>query len=63
MTTLYLIRHSIPMKCRNNIINSDSLQVWNEKNPLSVLGEEKAKEYCKNRTIRDWYVYKEYEVE
>ena len=50
---IYLIRHSIPMKCRNNIINSDSLQVWNEKNPLSVLGEEKAKEYFDNKEFLD----------
>ena len=41
------------MKCRNNIINSDSLQVWNEKNPLSVLGEEKAKEYFDNKEFLD----------
>ena len=25
--------------------------------------EEKAKEFCKNRTIRDWFDYREYEVE
>lgn len=43
--TIYLIRHSVPMKNRNNINNSDNLQIWNEKNPLSVEGEEKAKEY------------------
>ena len=51
--TIYLIRHSIPMKSRNNIINSDSLQVWNEKNPLSVLGEEKAKEYFEKEEFFD----------
>ena len=50
---VYLIRHSIPMKNRNNIINSDSLQVWNEKNPLSVLGEEKAREYFNNKEFLD----------
>ena len=51
--TIYLIRHSIPMKIRNNIINSDSLQVWNEKNPLSILGEEKAKEYFDKEEFLD----------
>lgn len=51
--TIYLIRHSIPMKNRNNIINSDSLQVWNEKNPLSIKGEEKAKEYFEKEEFND----------
>ncbi len=51
--TIYLIRHSIPMKIRNNVINSDSLQVWNEKNPLSIIGEEKAKEYFEKEEFLD----------
>lgn len=51
--TIYLIRHSVPMKIRNNVINSDSLQIWNEKNPLSILGEEKAKEYFKKNEFLD----------
>lgn len=50
---IYLIRHSVPMKIRNNIINSDSLQVWNEKNPLSIIGEEKAKEYFDDEEFFD----------
>lgn len=51
--TIYLIRHSIPMKIRNNVINSDGLQVWNEKNPLSIIGEEKAKEYFEKEEFFD----------
>ena len=39
MTTVYLIRHSKPLKV-NNEYNSDSLQVQNEKNCLSIEGEE-----------------------
>lgn len=50
---IYLIRHSVPMKIRNNIVNSDSLQVWNEKNPLSIIGEEKAKEYFDDEEFFD----------
>ena len=43
MTTLYLIRHSKPLKV-NNDLNSDELQIQNEKNCLSIEGEELAKE-------------------
>ena len=43
MTTLYLIRHSKPLKV-NNDLNSDDLQVQNEKNCLSIEGEDLAKE-------------------
>ena len=43
MTTLYLIRHSKPLKV-NNDLNSDDLQVQNEKNCLSIEGEALAKE-------------------
>jgi len=50
---IYLIRHSVPMKIRNNIVNSDSLQVWNEKNPLSIIGEEKAREYFDDEEFFD----------
>ena len=52
---IYLIRHSVPMKIRNNIVNSDSLQVWNEKNPLSIIGEEKAKEYFDDEEFKHYF--------
>ena len=42
-TTIYLIRHSKPLKIKENLESNDSLQIQNEKNPLSVEGEEKAK--------------------
>lgn len=38
MTTIYFIRHSISQKI-NNIINSDPLQIQNEKQILSIEGE------------------------
>lgn len=43
MTTIYLIRHSKPMKV-NNTFNSDSLQIQNEKSSLSIEGEQIAKD-------------------
>lgn len=43
MTTIYLIRHSKPMKV-NNTFNSDSLQIQNEKSSLSIEGEQIAQE-------------------
>lgn len=43
MTTIYLIRHSKPMKV-NNTFNSDSLQIQNEKSSLSIEGEQLAQE-------------------
>ena len=43
MTTLYLIRHSKPLKV-NNDLNNDELQIQNEKNCLSIEGEDLAKE-------------------
>ena len=43
MTTIYLIRHSKPMKV-NNTFNSDSLQIQNEKSSLSIEGERLAQE-------------------
>lgn len=42
ITTIYLMRHSEPLKKTNNEFNNDSLQVRNEKNPLSVIGEKRA---------------------
>ena len=39
MTTIYLIRHSKPMKV-NNTFDSDSQQIQNEKLSLSIEGEQ-----------------------
>lgn len=41
-TVIYLIRHSEGLKRKVNIVNSDNLQLTNEKTPLSVNGEKKA---------------------
>ena len=43
MTTIYLIRHSKPLKV-NNTFNNDSLQIQNEKSSLSIEGEQTAQE-------------------
>ena len=43
MTTIYLIRHSKPLKV-NNDLNSDNIQIQNEKSSLSIEGEKIAKE-------------------
>lgn len=43
MKTIYMMRHSEPLKC-NNIENSDSLQIQNEKWALTENGENIAKE-------------------
>ena len=43
MTTIYLIRHSKPLKVNNNF-NSDNLQIQNEKSSLSIEGEQIAQE-------------------
>ena len=43
MREIYLMRHSEGLKKVEQVINSDSLQLVNEKNPLSVAGEERAK--------------------
>lgn len=42
ITQIYLIRHSESLKNINNFLNSDTLQIQNEKTPLSVEGEKKA---------------------
>ena len=42
MTTIYLMRHSIALKNINNDYNNESLQLQNEKMPLSIEGEELA---------------------
>lgn len=41
-TIIYLIRHSEPEKRLNKINSYENLQIWNEKNILSVNGEIKA---------------------
>ena len=38
-TTIYLIRHSKPLKVNNNL-NNDNLQIQNEKSSLSIEGEQ-----------------------
>lgn len=43
MKIIYLIRHSEGLKKKKDILNTDSLQLINEKNPLSVVGEERAR--------------------
>ena len=43
MTTIYLIRHSKSEKT-HNIVNNDNLQIQNEKQFLSIDGEQLAKE-------------------
>lgn len=43
MTTIYLIRHSKPLKV-NNTFNNDNLQIQNEKSSLSIEGEQIAQE-------------------
>ena len=47
MTTIYLIRHSKPLKV-NNSLNNDNLQIQNEKSSLSIEGEKIAKEKLSN---------------
>lgn len=47
MTTIYLIRHSKPLKV-NNTFNNDNLQIQNEKSSLSIEGEQIAKEKLSN---------------
>ena len=52
MTTIYLIRHSKPLK-PNNSYTKDSLQIQNEKCILSVEGEEIASETFNNDIFND----------
>lgn len=47
MTTIYLIRHSKPLKV-NNTFNNDNLQIQNEKSSLSIEGEQIAKDKLNN---------------
>jgi len=52
-TVIYLIRHSEPMKKKIDLINNDSLQITNEKNPLSIIGEQKALALSKIDELKD----------
>ncbi len=47
MTIIYLIRHSKPMKV-NNTLNNDNLQMQNEKQSLSIEGEQIAQNKLNN---------------
>lgn len=50
MTTIYLIRHSKPLKV-NNTFNNDNLQIQNEKSSLSIEGEQIAKDKLNNKEL------------
>ena len=52
MTTIYLIRHSKPLKV-NNSLNTDNLQIQNEKSSLSIEGEQIAQEKLSNEEFND----------
>ena len=49
---VYLIRHSKPLKV-NNDKNMDSLQIQNEKQPLSIEGENIAREKLNIKELKD----------
>lgn len=53
MKQIYVMRHSEPLKC-NNIENSDSLQVQNEKWTLTENGENIAKEKSKLEELQNF---------
>ena len=53
MTTIYFMRHSEALKF-NNINNNDSLQIQNEKWPLTITGENIAKEKSKIEELSDF---------
>lgn len=53
MTRIYLLRHSEALKV-NNIENSDSLQLQNEKWVLTINGENIAKEKSKNSELQNF---------
>ena len=55
MTTIYLMRHSEPLKV-NHELNNDSLQTQNEKCVLSKNGEKLAKEKSKNKELQNFDV-------
>lgn len=50
MTTIYLIRHSKPLKV-NNTFNSDNPQIQNEKSSLSIEGEQIAQEKLNKKEL------------
>lgn len=52
MTTIYLIRHSKPLKV-NNTFNADNLQIQNEKSSLSIDGEQIAKQKLNNSEFKN----------
>lgn len=52
-TTIYLIRHSEPLKNKAILESNDSLQIQNEKNPLSVKGEEKAQKLSEKEEFQN----------
>ena len=52
MTTIYLMRHSKPLKV-DNVFNTDNLQIQNEKSILSIEGEEIAKEKSNNKELEN----------
>ncbi len=52
MTTIYLMRHSIALKDINNDYNNESLQLQNEKMPLSIEGEELASNISKEEELQ-----------
>lgn len=53
MTTIYLMRHSIALKNINNDNNNESLQLQNEKMPLSIEGEELASNISKKKELQN----------
>ena len=53
MTTIYFMRHSEQLKV-NNIENNDSLQLQNEKSPLTINGENIAKEKAKIEELNNF---------
>lgn len=55
MTTIYFMRHSKALKYIN-LNNNDSLQIQNEKWPLTIEGEEIAEEKSKNEELKGFDV-------
>ena len=53
MTTIYLMRHSMALKNINNDYNNESLQLQNEKMPLSIEGEELASNISKEEELQN----------
>ena len=53
MTTVYLMRHSERLKEKGIVINNDSAQLTNEKNILSIVGEEKARKLSENEELQN----------